>query len=234
MITLYYFPTPNCHKIPIFLEEAEMPYTVKPTFVTRGDQFKPDFLDKFPNNRIPAIVDDAPDDGGDPISVFESGAILFYLADKAKRFLPQDVRGRTEVHKWLVWQVAGLGPICGQNHHFSHYAPGENDYAVTRFVNETSRLYAVLDKRLSDRAFIAGDYSIADMACFPWVMAHEKQGQKIADFSNVERWFDTIRERPAVTRAYKMGEGVEPNPIITEDSRQFLFGQTANTVRQSA
>jgi GST-like protein len=233
LIELFYFPTPNCHKITVFLEEAEVEYRITPVFITKGDQFKVEFLANFPNNRIPAIVDHAPRDGGEPISIFESGAILQYLGDKTGRFLPTDQRGRYEVLKWLFWQVAGLGPVAGQTHHFRHYAPDNLDYAVRRFVDETSRLYAVLNSRLADRQYIAGDYSIADMACYPWIAAHEKQRQNLDDFSNVKRWFELINGRPAIGRAYRKGDEIEPNPAVTEASKKFLFGQSAETVRRA-
>jgi len=234
MIEFYYFPTPNCQKVAILLEECGAEYQVRTTNITKGDQFAPAFLANFPNNRIPAIIDLDPADGGDPLPVFESGAILFYLADKYRTLLPGDPRHRTIVHEWLAWQIAGLGPICGQNHHFTGYAPAGQDYAINRFVTETSRLYAVLDQRLSGRPFIAGDYSIADIACFPWIAAHGKQGQALTDFPNIERWFEVIRARPAVARAQLLADSVEPNPVVTEESRGFLFGQSASDVRKRA
>jgi GSH-dependent disulfide-bond oxidoreductase len=204
VIDLYYWPTPNGHKITLFLEEAEMPYNLIPVNIGKGEQFRPEFLAISPNNRMPAIVDCAPLDCGPPLSVFESGAILLYLAQKLERFLPEDIRGRTQVTEWLFWQVAGLGPTAGQNHHFARYAPERISYAIDRYVKETSRLYGVLNKRLSEHEFIAGAYSIADMACYPWVVPHDAQGQNLADFPHLKRWFETIKQRPATIRAYEL------------------------------
>ena len=167
MIDLHYWPTPNGHKITLFLEEAGLPYTILPVNIGKGEQFRPDFLKIAPNNRMPAIVDHEPAGGGEPISVFESGAILLYLADKTGRFLPKDLRGRTTALEWLFWQMGGLGPMAGQNHHFSVYAPEKIPYAIDRYVKETNRLYGVLDRQLAGRDFIAGDYTIADMASYP-------------------------------------------------------------------
>ncbi|MBD2579608.1 glutathione binding-like protein [Oscillatoria sp. FACHB-1406] len=203
MLELYYWPTPNGHKIAIFLEEAGLEYRIFPVDIRAGDQFKPDFLKISPNNRMPAIVDPNPTDGGEPISIFESGAILLYLAEKTGSFLPQDARGRKTVMEWLFWQVGGLGPMAGQNHHFVQYAPEQIPYAITRYVNETHRLYGVLDKQLQGRDYLAGDYSIADMACYPWIVPHEKQRQNLEEFPNLQRWFNAIKERPAVIAAYE-------------------------------
>jgi len=225
MIDLHYWTTPNGHKITIFLEETSVDYTIKPVNIGKGEQFNPDFLAISPNNRMPAIVDHAPADGGPPLSVFESGAILQYLAEKTGRFLPQDLRGRTQVMEWLFWQVGGLGPMAGQNHHFLQYAPEKLPYAMDRYLKETERLYDVLDKRLAARAFIAGDYSIADMACYPWIVPHEKQGQDITSFRHLHRWFQAIQTRPAVVRAYARAEEINPKPVVTDDSRSVLFGQ---------
>ena len=197
MIDLYYWPTPNGHKITLFLEEAELPYRLVPVNIGKGEQFKAEFLGISPNNRMPAIVDHSPQDHGAPISVFESGAILLYLAQKNELFLPADLRGGTEVLQWLFWQVGGLGPMAGQNHHFSRYAPEKIPYAIERYVKETNRLYGVLNNRLADREFVAGAYSIADMAAYPWVVPHEGQGQKLEDFPHLRRWFEAIRRRPA-------------------------------------
>ncbi len=193
MIDLHYWTTPNGHKITIFLEESGMPYRILPVNISRGDQFKPEFLAISPNHRIPAIVDHEPLGGGAPISVFESGAILLYLAEKSGRFLPADLRGRVEVTQWLFWQMAGLGPMAGQNHHFSQYAPEKLPYAINRYVNETNRLYGVLNRRLADRPFIAGTYSIADMASYPWIVPYRNQGQSLADFPHLKRWFEASR-----------------------------------------
>jgi GSH-dependent disulfide-bond oxidoreductase len=231
MIDLYYWPTPNGHKITIFLEESGLPYRIVPVHIGRGEQFKPEFLRISPNNRMPAIVDHAPQDGGAAISVFESGAILLYLAEKTGRFLPKDLRGRVETLQWLFWQMGGLGPMAGQNHHFVHYAPEKIAYAINRYVRETSRLYAVLDRRLAGREYIAGDYSIADMACYPWIFPHERQQQKLEEFPDLKRWFEAIRERPAVKTAYDKGRAISAKPVVDEEAKKFLFGQSAETVR---
>ena len=232
MIDLYYWTTPNGHKITIFLEETGLPYRIVPVNISRGDQFKPEFLRISPNNRIPAIVDDAPAVGGRLVSVFESGAILRYLAEKTGKFLPKDLHGRVEVIQWLFWQMGGLGPMAGQNHHFNQYAPQKIPYAIERYVNETNRLYSVLDNRLADREFVAGDYSIADMASYPWVVPYERQGQKLDDFPNLKRWFETIRARPAVVRAYELAKKINVRPTVSEESKSILFGQTAATAAQ--
>jgi GSH-dependent disulfide-bond oxidoreductase len=232
MIDLYYWPTPNGHKVTIFLEETGIPYRIIPVNIGAGDQFKPEFLEISPNNRMPAIVDDAPADGKEPLSVFESGAILLYLAQKTGDFLPADLRGRFEVLQWLFWQVAGLGPMAGQNHHFTQYAPDKISYAIDRYVNETARLYAVLDKRLADREHVAGAYSIADMAAYPWIVSHQRQRQDLNDFPSLQRWFAAIQARPAVVRAYERGKAINTRPTVDEQSRKILFGQTAATVRR--
>jgi len=232
MIDLYYWPAPNGHKVTMFLEEAGLPYSIKPVNIGRGEQFAPDFLRIAPNNRMPAIVDDAPVDGGSPLSVFESGAILLYLAEKTGRFLSSQLRPRTETLEWLFWQMGGLGPMAGQTHHFLHYAPEKIGYAINRYVGETSRLYAVLDRRLADREYVAGDYSIADMACYPWVVPHNRQNQNLQDFPSVRRWFEAIRARPAVVRAYEKGKAISSQPVVDDEAKKFLFGQTAATVRR--
>src|ERR687897_844660 len=224
MIDLYYWTTPNGHKITIFLEEAGLPYSIKPVDISKGEQFTLEFLKISPNNRIPAIVDHEPTDGKGPLSVFESGAILQYLAEKTGKFLPAHVRGRTQVMQWLFWQMGGLGPMAGQNGHFNNYAPEKIPYAIERYVKETERLYGVLDERLADREFIAGDYSIADMACYPWIVLHERQGQNLADFPNIKRWFDSTRARPAVQRAYTIAQTVNSAPTMTEEAKAILFG----------
>jgi GST-like protein len=230
MIDLYYWTTPNGHKITIFLEETGLPYSVKPVDIGKGDQFKPEFLAISPNNRIPAIVDHAPTGGGKPISVFESGAILQYLAEKTGKFLPADLRGRAEVMQWLFWQMGGLGPMLGQNHHFRNYTAEKIPYAINRYVKETERLYGVLDERLEDRAFIAGDYSIADMACYPWIVLHDRQGQNLDDFPSIKRWFETIQRRDAVKRAYALAKTINPAPAgMTEEAKAILFGQGRRT-----
>ncbi len=233
MIDLYYWTTPNGHKITLFLEEAALEYAIKPVNIGKGEQFDPAFLRISPNNRIPAIVDHAPADGGAPISVFESGAILLYLAGKTGKFIPKDLRGQVTTLEWLMWQMGGLGPMAGQNHHFANYAPEKIPYAIERYVKETSRLYGVLDKRLRGRAFIAGDeYTIADMAAYPWVIP-ERQGQDMDDFPDLKRWHAAIRARPATQRAYAWTKKVNPGAggIRTEEERKILFGQDKSVVK---
>ncbi len=228
MIDLHFWPTPNGRKITMFLEEAALDYRIVPVNIGAGEQFRPEFLAISPNNRMPAIVDHAPADGGESIPVFESGAILVYLADKIGRFLPTETRGRTTVLEWLFWQVGGLGPMAGQNHHFVQYAPEKLPYAIDRYVSETNRLYGVLDRRLRGRAFIAGnDYSIADMACYPWIVPWKRQQQDLAGFPDLHRWFEAIRARPATVRAYEKGQAISDAPVVNDASRSILFGQTA-------
>ena len=203
MIDLYYWTTPNGHKISLFLEEAGLPYKVHPINISQGEQFQPHFLKISPNNRIPAIVDHQPVDGGEPLSVFESGAILLYLAEKTGQFLPKDLRGRQTALQWLFWQMGGLGPMAGQNHHFSQFAPEKIPYAIKRYIDETARLYGVLNKQLADNEFVAGsEYSIADMAIYPWIARHTWHEQKLEDFANLKRWYDSISQRDATQRAY--------------------------------
>jgi GST-like protein len=232
MIDLYYWTTPNGHKMTMFLEEAKLEYRIHPVNIGKGEQFKPEFLAIAPNNRIPAIVDREPVDGGAPIAMFESGAILLYLADKIERFIPRDLRARLDCIQWLFWQMANLGPLAGQNHHFVHYAPERLQYAVDRYVNETGRLYAVLNKRLADREFITGDYSIADIASYPWVLP-ERQSQDIEQFPHLKRWKEAIKVRPATVRAYALAKEINPKPggIRTEEEKKILFGQTKDVVR---
>jgi GST-like protein len=230
MIDLYYWPTPNGHKITMFLEEAGLDYRIIPVDIGAGDQFQPAFLEISPNNRMPAIIDHDPADGEGPLSVFESGAILLYLAEKTGRFLPASLRGRKTVLEWLFWQVGGLGPMAGQNHHFVQYAPERIPYAMDRYVKETNRLYGVLDRRLKARAFIAGDdYTIADMACYPWIVPWQRQQQDLDAFPGLKRWFETIRARPATERAYARGEPFQDKPLMTDEAKQILFGQTAES-----
>jgi GST-like protein len=231
MIDLYYWTTPNGHKITIFLEETGLPYTLKPVDISKGEQFDPAFLAVAPNNRIPAIVDHAPADAGEPLALFESGAILLYLGDKLGRFVPTGLRPRNDCLQWLFWQMAGLGPMAGQNHHFAHYAPEKIPYAIDRYVRETGRLYAVLNRRLADRAYVAGDYSIADIACYPWVLP-QRQGQDLAQFPHLARWRADIAARPAVQRAYALATSINERPVVTDaTSRQVLFGQSSESVR---
>jgi GST-like protein len=225
MIDLYYWTTPNGHKVTILLEEVGLPYTIKPVNISKGEQFAPRFLELSPNNRIPAIVDHEPADGGGPLSVFESGAILQYLAGKTRKLMPADLRHRTEVMQWLFWQTSGLGPMLGQNHHFSQYAPEKIPYAVDRYSKETERLYSVLDRRLLGREFIAGTYSIADIASYPWIVPHARQGIKLEDFPYLKRWFDAVAVRPAVKRAYAQAVHINTAPTVTDAARTVLFGQ---------
>ena len=229
MIDLYYWPTPNGHKVTMFLEEAGLPYQLLAVDIGKGDQFEPDFLQIAPNNRMPAIVDHEPKGGGEPISVFESGAILLYLAEKTGKYLPADPRHRYDVVQWLFWQMGGLGPMAGQNHHFNKYAPEKIPYAIDRYVNETARLYGVLNKRLADREYMAGEYSIADMASYPWIVPYENQGQKLEDFPHLQRWFHKIEARPATVRAYEQGPKINPavGQPMSEDAKKVLFGQGA-------
>jgi GSH-dependent disulfide-bond oxidoreductase len=229
MIELHYWPTPNGHKVTIFLEETGLPYEIKPVDISAGDQFKPDFLKFSPNNRMPAIIDHAPTDGGEPITVFESGAILVYLAEKTGRFLPQETRAKKTVLEWLFWQMGGLGPMAGQNHHFVQYAPERIPYAMDRYVNETNRLHGVLERRLQGREWLADDYSIADMAAYPWVVPWKSQLQDLDASPNLRRWFDAMRARPAVLAAYEKGKPWSSRPAVTEEGKELLFGQTAKT-----
>ncbi|MEO8525322.1 MAG: glutathione binding-like protein [Caldimonas sp.] len=239
MIDLHYWTTPNGHKITIYLEEAGLPYRVIPVNIGKGEQFAPDFLKVAPNNRIPAIVDHAPADGGAPIPVFESGAILLYLADKTHALIPQDLRGRTEALEWLFWQMAGLGPMAGQNGHFNHAAPEKIPYAIDRYERETARLFAVLDKRLADRDFVAGagrgEYSIADIASYPWTVNYTRLKQNIEDFPNLKRWQEAIKARPATQRAYALVQQINPPQAetpMTDEQRRLLYGQSAATIRR--
>lgn len=226
MIDLHYWPTPNGHKITLLLEEAELPYTIRPVNIGTGEQFRAEFLAIAPNNRMPAIVDHAPADGGPPLSVFESGAILLYLADKTGRFIPADLRGRNAVLEWLFWQMAGLGPMTGQYGHFHVYAPEAIAYARDRYLREVQRLLRVLDTRLQGRAFIAGDdYTIADMACYPWIDPYKKAPLDLEPFPEVRRWCETIRARPATKRAYDVAKAFDKPAELSEEQRRILFGQ---------
>jgi GST-like protein len=231
MIDLYYWTTPNGHKVTLFLEEAALPYRIVPVNIGRGEQFSPEFLRLAPNNRIPAIVDHAPADGAEPLAIFESGAILLYLAEKTERFIPRDLRGRYLALQWLFWQMGGLGPMAGQNHHFVQYAPEPLPYAIERYVRETARLYAVLNRHLADgRPFISGDYSIADMACYPWIVPHQRQRQDLTHFPHLAAWFARIHDRPATARAYALAQEINAAPVVDEASRSVLFGQDDTTV----
>jgi GST-like protein len=232
MIDVYYWTTPNGHKITIFLEEAEVPYNIVPVDITKGEQFQPSFLRFSPNNRIPAMIDRAPNGSSTPLEMFDGGAMLIYLAEKTGKFLPQDLHKRYDVLQWLFWQASGLGPMAGQAHHFGAYLDQKIPYAIDRFRNETARLYAVLNKQLADREFVAGGaYSIADMACYPWILLWQRQQQVIDDFPNLKRWLEAIGARPAVIRAYERGKAINTLPAVTEESKKVLFGQTAAVVR---
>jgi len=229
MIDVYYAGTPNGLKMKLFLEETGLPHRIIRINIGKGEQFAPDFLKISPNNKIPAIVDHEPADGGAPITMFESGAILLYLAEKTGRFIPSEPRARLEMMQWLFWQMAGLGPMAGQNGHFAVYAPEKVPYAIERYTKETNRLYGVLDRHLEGRDFIVGDYTIADMAAFPWIVPHKSHGQSLEDFPNLKRWFETIKARPATARAY---EGISDvygpkDGKVSEEERRILFGQTA-------
>ncbi|MBI1773761.1 MAG: glutathione S-transferase N-terminal domain-containing protein [Proteobacteria bacterium] len=233
MIDLYYWTTPNGHKITMFLEETGLEYDIIPINIGKGEQFKPEFLKVAPNNRIPAILDPKPADGGEPVSLFESGAILLYLAEKTGKLIPRSLRGRASALEWLFWQMAGLGPMAGQNHHFTQYAPEPIPYAIDRYVRETARLYAVLDKRLKGRDFLIDEYSIADIASYPWIVPYERQRQKLEDFPNLKRWFEAIKARPATVRAYAKAKEVNPQPppAMTDEAKKILFGQSAATIK---
>ncbi|MBY0413901.1 MAG: glutathione S-transferase N-terminal domain-containing protein [Bdellovibrionales bacterium] len=210
MIDLHYWTTPNGHKITIFLEESGVPYNIHPVNIMKNEQFNPDFLTIAPNNRIPAIVDHSPIDNMGPLSLFESGAILWYLAEKNKKFIPQDTRLKAEVSQWLFWQMSGLGPMAGQNHHFNKYAPEKIPYAMERYIKETSRLYGVLNKQLEGRDWVAaGEYTIADMAIYPWIVPYEMQSQKLSDYPNLKKWFERMKERQAVVRAYEIAKKIQ-------------------------
>lgn len=227
MIDLHYWPTPNGWKISIALEEMELAYRVVPVNIHRGEQFDRHFLEISPNNRMPAIVDHDPLDGGAPLSVFESGAILIYLAEKSGKFLPSDLRGRTEVMEWLMWQMGGVGPMFGQAGHFKFYAPEPLPYAQQRYTTEALRLYGVLDRRLADREHICGDYSIVDMACWPWVITYKKQEIDLGRFPNVRRWYDQLKLRPGLRRGYEVGKELgKPTGVWDEEARKHLMAHT--------
>lgn len=230
MIDLYFWPTPNGYKPLLFLEETGLLYRIIPVNISKGDQFKPDFLKISPNNRIPAIVDHNPVNGSEPITIFESGAILLYLAEKTGRFIPTDLKGRADVLQWLFWQMGGLGPMPGQNLHFGQYAPVQLPYAIDRYVNETARLFKVLDKQLEDHEYIAGDYSIADMAGYPWILKSPVLQQELDDFPNLQRWYQQAANRPATYRAYEKGAAINTTPTITEESKKILLGQRATSL----
>ncbi|MDF2368497.1 glutathione S-transferase N-terminal domain-containing protein [Sneathiella sp.] len=226
MIDLYYWPTPNGWKISIALEEMDLDYRVMPINIGKGEQFEPDFLKISPNNRMPAIIDQDPADGGEPISVFETGAILIYLAEKSGKFMPDDIRGRKEVIEWVMWQMGGLGPMLGQNGHFKFYAPEQIPYAQERYSTEALRLFDVLNTRLEGRDFICGDYSIADMACWPWIITYKRQEIDLGEFPNIRRWYDALKARPALRRGYEVGRDLgKPTGKWSEESRKNLMAQ---------
>ncbi|MBA2404774.1 MAG: glutathione S-transferase N-terminal domain-containing protein [Bdellovibrionales bacterium] len=226
MIDLYYWTTPNGHKITIFLEEAQLPYKIHPIDIGKSEQFNPEFLKIAPNNRIPAIVDHEPGDNQGPLSLFESGAILWYLGEKTKKFVPLSPRGKAEVSEWLFWQMAGLGPMAGQNHHFNIYAPEKLPYAQERYIKETKRLYGVLNNHLEGKEWVAaGEYTIADMAIYPWIVPWEAQSINLDDFIHLKRWFEKMANRPAVKKAYELADTININKPMTEEAKRVLFGQ---------
>ncbi len=225
MIDLYYWTTPNGHKITIFLEEAKVPYKIYPVNIGKGDQFQHDFLKISPNNKIPAIIDTEPTDHEGPLSVFESAAILWYLAEKSKLFVPSTPRGKATVSEWLCWQISALGPMAGQNHHFNIYAPEKIPYAQERYLKETHRLYGVLNYQLEGNEWVAGEYSIADMAIYPWIVPWENQGQNLNEFPHLKKWFDKMGNRPAVRRAYEIADTINTEKTMSEEAKKILFGQ---------
>ena len=230
MIDLYFWTTPNGYKVLTFLEETGIPYRIVPVNISKGAQFEPEFLQISPNNKIPAIIDNSPGHPRVPIPLFESGAILLYLAEKTGRFLPKNVAGRNDVLQWLFWQMGGLGPMLGQNLHFGQYAPEKIPYAIDRYVNESKRLFEVMDRQLTNREFIAGDYSIADMASYPWVFKHPYLQLQLDEFPNLTRWYQTIGQRPAVAHAYEIGANINTTPTVTEESKKILLGQSDRSV----
>ena len=227
MIDLHYWPTPNGWKVAIALEETGLEYRVVPVNIGRGDQFKPEFLAISPNNKMPAIVDHDPPGGGGPLSVFESGAILLYIAEKTGKLAPKDLRGRYQVLEWVMWQVSNLGPMAGQAHHFRGYTEEKIPYAIDRYTNEVHRIYGVMDKRLADHEYLAGDYSIADIASWPWVVPWERQGQDLAEFPHLKRWFEAVGARPAVVRGFTLGQDLRDQHKMDAEAKKILFGQRA-------
>ncbi len=224
MIDLFFWPTPNGFKITVMLEELGVPYRVHAINIAKGDQFRPDFLAIAPNNRMPAIIESEPVDGGAPVSVFESGAILMYLAEKHGRFLPTEPRARLTTLEWLFWQMGGLGPMAGQAHHFRHFAPETIPYGVDRYTQEVARLYGVMNRRLERLPFLAGeDYTIADIACWPWVVPHERQGQSLDDYPHLKRWFETIGARPAVQAGRAVGRDWDKDSMITSEEAEAIL-----------
>jgi GST-like protein len=229
MIDLYFAATPNGLKAKLFLEEAGLPYRVIPVAISKGEQFKPEYLAISPNNKIPAIIDHDPVGTDKPVQMFESGAILLYLAEKIGRFIPKDIQGRTQVLEWLFWQMAGLGPMAGQIGHFNIYAPEKVPYAIDRYTREVARLYGVFNQRLEGRSFIVDELSIADIACYPWIVPHQAHGQNLDDFPHLKRWFDSMAARPATIRTYAGVDNVytPKHGALTEEERRILFGQGA-------
>jgi len=224
MIDLFFWPTPNGIKISVMLEELGVPYRVHAINITKGDQFQPDFLVIAPNNRMPAIIDSDPPDGGSPLSLFESGAILMYLAEKYGRFLPSTPRARLAAMEWLFWQMGGLGPMAGQAHHFRLFAPEQIPYGIKRYTDEVARLYGVMDRRLAQGPFLAGDeYTIADMATWPWVVSYERQGQDLADFPNLKRWFETVEARPGVQAGRAVGQDWSRDTTVTDEKGKAIL-----------
>src|SRR5215475_4720561 len=224
-LDVYYWPTPNGWKVTIMLEELGVPYNVIPVNIGKGEQFTPEFLKISPNNRMPAIVDHEPLGGGEPFTIFESGAILEYLAEKYGKFMPKDTRDKYEVLQWLYWQMANLGPNSGQANHFRNYASEKIAYGITRYTDEVNRLYGVMNERLSDRKFLAGEYSIADMASWPWIVPYERMGQDLNEFPHLKRWFDTMKARPAVDKGFAVGRELQQE--MSEEAKKVLFGQRA-------
>jgi GSH-dependent disulfide-bond oxidoreductase len=225
MIDFYFWTTPNGYKVLQFLEETGLAYRIVPVNISKGEQFDAEFLRISPNNKMPAIVDHDPIEGNEPLPIFESGAILLYLAEKTARFIADDIKGRAEVLQWLFWQMGGLGPFAGQNLHFAQYAPEQLPYAINRYVNETARLFKVMDTQLADREYLAGAYSIADMASYPWVHIYERLQQDLDDYPNLKRWYEQIKSRPATVSAYEKGAAINTTPTVTEESKQILLSQ---------
>lgn len=224
MIDYYFWTTPNGYKILVFLEEAGIQYRIIPVNLSKGEQFDSKFLQISPNNKIPAIIDYEPEGTRGPIAIFESGAILLYLAEKTSQFIPTELVARTEVLKWLFWQMGGLGPMLGQYQHFNQYAIEKIPYAIERYKKETKRLFTVLNKKLDNSQYISGEYSIADMACYPWILKYHFLGLQLDNFPNLKRWVDLLAARPAIIRAYKKGKEINTTPTVTQESMKFLFG----------
>lgn len=224
MIDYYFWTTPNGYKVLVFLEEADIPYRIIPINISKGEQFDPKFLKISPNNKIPVVIDHKPSFSSKPVVIFESGAILLYLAEKTAQFIPTELTERTEVLKWLFWQVSNLGPMLGQNQHFNQYASEKIPYAIRRYVNESIRLFKVLNDKLAQGQYICGQYSIVDMACYPWILKHPFLALQLDDFPHLKRWFDELALRPAIIRSYQKGKAINTTPTVTEESKKFLFG----------